>query len=289
MTIIKSRPLTPGQRFLTRIKNQVSQNTPNKQLIVAARRSSGRNCYGRVTVRRRGGGHKQQLRIIDFRREKFDIPATVQSIEYDPKRSANIALLAYKDGEKRYVLATKSMQVGSIVYNYNEKTDDFSDGVSMPLRYIPQGVFVHSIEIEPGSGAKLVRAAGTSAQLVAIENETATLKMPSGEIRCLHVDCRATIGVIGNDEHGKISLGKAGRNRWLGRRPRVRGVAMNPVDHPMGGGEGKTSGGGHPVSPWGQLAKGKPTRRRSKTSNKMILIRRNGRKMRQESSSSNRI
>lgn len=283
MAIVESRPLTPGQRFLTKVKSGLSsKNEPNRRLTKSSVRSGGRNCYGRVTSRRRGGGHKQQLRVIDFKREKFDIPAVVSSIEYDPVRSANIALLAYRDGEKRYVLATKDMHVGNIVRNYNNKTDDFSDGVSMPLRYIPQGVFIHAVEIEPGSGAKLVRAAGMSAQLVAIEDDTATLKMPSGEIRCLHVDCRATIGVVGNDEFGKRSLGKAGRNRWLGRRPRVRGVAMNPVDHPMGGGEGKTSGGGHPVSPWGQLAKGKPTRRRTRTSNAMILIRRNGRKMRKD-------
>ncbi len=284
MAIIQSRPLTPGQRFLTKIKSDLpSKNSPNKKLTRSSTRSSGRNCYGRITSRRRGGGHKQQQRIIDFKRNKFDIPAVVKSIEYDPTRSANIALLAYRDGEKRYILATKDMRVGSIVYNHNDKTDNFVDGVSMPLKYIPQGAFVHSIEIEPGSGAKLARAAGMSAQLVAIENNIATLKMPSGEIRCLHVDCRATIGVVGNDEHSKRSLGKAGRNRWLGRRPRVRGVAMNPVDHPMGGGEGKTAGGGHPVSPWGQLAKGKPTRRRTKTSNAMILVRRNGRKLRKDS------
>jgi large subunit ribosomal protein L2 len=220
---------------------------------------------------------------VDFRRDKFNIPATVKAIEYDPKRSANIALLAYRDGEKRYILATKSMKVGRAVWSRDAKTDDFSDGTAMQLKFIPQGVFVHSLEIEPGSGAKLARAAGASAQLVAIENDLATLKMPSGEIRYLHADCMATIGAVGNEEHGKRSLGKAGRNRWLGRRPRVRGVAMNPVDHPMGGGEGRTSGGGHPVSPWGQLAKGKPTRRRMKTSNSMILVRRNGKKMRKES------
>jgi large subunit ribosomal protein L2 len=220
---------------------------------------------------------------MDFRRDKFDIPAVVKTIEYDPTRSANIALLAYSDGEKRYVLATKDMEVGNVVCSRSGKTDDFSGGAAMQLKFIPQGVFVHSVEIEPGSGAKLARAAGASAQLVAVEDKLATLKMPSGEIRYLHVDCMATIGVVGNEEHSKRSLGKAGRNRWLGRRPRVRGVAMNPVDHPMGGGEGRTSGGGHPVSPWGQLAKGKPTRRKAKPSNAMILVRRNGKKMRKDS------
>ncbi|MDR3274129.1 MAG: 50S ribosomal protein L2 [Puniceicoccales bacterium] len=285
MAIIQSRPLTPGQRFLTKISGQLSstRNKPERKLLCARIRSCGRNCYGRITSRRRGGGHKRLDRIVDFRRDKFDIPAVVRAIEYDPTRSANIALLSYKDGEKRYILATKDMRVGNIIYSRNSKTDDFSDGTAMQLKFIPQGVFVHSVEIEPGSGAKLARAAGMSAQLVAIENSLATLKMPSGEIRYLHTNCMATIGVVGNEEHSKRSLGKAGRNRWLGRRPRVRGVAMNPVDHPMGGGEGRTSGGGHPVSPWGQLAKGKPTRKRTKTSNAMILVRRNGKKMRKES------
>lgn len=285
MAIVQSRPLTPGQRFLTKVCGGLSsaRTRPNRQLVCSKIRSSGRNCYGRITLRRRGGGHKRLCRVVDFRRDKFNIPATVKAIEYDPKRSANIALLAYRDGEKRYILATKSMKVGRAVWSRDAKTDDFSDGTAMQLKFIPQGVFVHSLEIEPGSGAKLARAAGASAQLVAIENDLATLKMPSGEIRYLHADCMATIGAVGNEEHGKRSLGKAGRNRWLGRRPRVRGVAMNPVDHPMGGGEGRTSGGGHPVSPWGQLAKGKPTRRRMKTSNSMILVRRNGKKMRKES------
>jgi large subunit ribosomal protein L2 len=267
---------------LTKISGQLSssKNSPQRSLTHSKIRSSGRNCYGRITLRRRGGGHKKLGRIVDFGRNKFDIPATVKTIEYDPTRSANIALLAYKDGEKRYILATKSMKEGDTVHSRNVKTDDFSDGTSMQLRFIPQGVLVHSIESEPGSGAKFARAAGMSAQLVAMENDLVTLKMPSGEIRYFHADCRATIGVVGNEEHGKRSLGKAGRNRWLGHRPRVRGVAMNPVDHPMGGGEGRTSGGGHPVSPWGQLAKGKPTRKRAKSSNAMILIRRNGKKMR---------
>lgn len=281
MAIIKAKPLTPGQRFLTRVKSlSTSSNTPNKRLTSSKLRSSGRNCYGRITLRRRGGGHKKLYRFIDFKKDKFDIPAIVQSIEYDPIRSANIALLKYRDGEKRYVLATKDLKIGDTIFSYNTETDNFSENISMPLKYIPQGMFINSLEIEPGSGAKLVRAAGTSAQLVAIEDKLATVKMPSGEIRYLHVDCMATIGIIGNEQHNQRTLGKAGRNRWLGNRPRVRGVAMNPVDHPMGGGEGKTSGGGHPVSPWGQLAKGKPTRRRTKISNAMILVRRNGRKMR---------
>jgi large subunit ribosomal protein L2 len=220
------------------------------------------------------------LRIIDFKRDKVDIPATVERIEYDPNRSANIALLKYADGEKRYILATVKMIAGSTVISSNKPQNEYSDGMALPLSLIPQGLKVHCIEYEPNSGAQLARAAGASAQLVAIDGNKATLKMPSGEIRYVHSRCRATIGEVCNAERGKISLGKAGRNRWLGRRPRVRGVAMNPIDHPMGGGHGKTAGGGHPVSPWGQLSKGKPTRKRSKPSNSLIIIRRNGRKVR---------
>jgi large subunit ribosomal protein L2 len=230
-------------------------------------------------MRRRGGGHKRLLRIVDFRRDKIDIPATVERIEYDPNRSARIALLKYADGEKRYILATAKMSIGGVVVSSNSQQSEYTDGMSLPLSLIPQGLKVHCIEFEPGRGAQLVRAAGGAAQLVAIEGNRATLKMPSGEIRYVHSRCRATIGEVGNEELSKRSLGKAGRNRWLGRRPRVRGVAMNPIDHPMGGGHGKTSGGGHPVSPWGQLSKGKLTRKKSKPSNSAIITRRNGRKV----------
>ena len=281
MAIIKSKPLTPGQRFLTKVRDfSLSRERPNRRLVVSKSRSSGRNCYGRVTMRRRGGGHKRLLRLIDFRRDKFDIPAVVERIEYDPNRSANIALLCYADGEKRYILATNKMAAGSRVISSNDAQSEYVDGMSLPLSLIPQGVMVHAVELEPGNGAQLVRSAGGSAQLVAVEGDRATLKMPSGEVRYLNARCRATIGEVGNADISKRSLGKAGRNRWLGNRPRVRGVAMNPVDHPMGGGHGKTAGGGHPVSPWGQLSKGKPTRRRSKQSNSMIIVRRNGKKMR---------
>lgn len=280
MAIVKLRPLTPGQRFLVRAGEPVAKdNAPNRRLTRSKLRASGRNCYGRITMRRRGGGHKRLLRLLDFRRDKVDIPATVERIEYDPNRSAHIALLNYADGEKRYILATAKMAKGSVVISSNEPQSEYGDGMALPLCLIPQGLKVHCIEFEPGRGAQLVRSAGGSAQLVAIEGDRATLKMPSGEIRYVHSRCKATIGEVGNAERGKRSLGKAGRNRWFGRRPRVRGVAMNPIDHPNGGGHGKTSGGGHPVSPWGQLSKGKMTRRKSKPSNAAIIVRRNGRKV----------
>jgi large subunit ribosomal protein L2 len=219
------------------------------------------------------------LRAVDFRRDKIDIPAVVERIEYDPNRSAHIALLKYADGEKRYTVATAQMLPGSVVISCSEPQSEYGDGMSLPLSLIPHGLKVHCVEFVPGSGAQLVRAAGTYAQLVAVDGDRATLKMPSGEIRCVNSKCRATIGEVGNVENNKRSLGKAGRNRWFGRRPRVRGVAMNPIDHPMGGGHGKTAGGGHPVSPWGQLSKGKLTRKNSKPSNGAIVVRRGGRKV----------
>lgn len=279
MPLKEHRPLTPTQRYYVANKNDKisTENKPVRALVKPKKRSGGRNAYGRVTSRRRGGGHKRQYRVIDFRRDKLDIPAKVQAIEYDPNRSANLALLAYADGEKRYILAPRGLDVGAVVLS-SEKAD-FSDGNAMPLRAMPPATRIHSVELVPGRGAKICRSAGTAAQLVNIEGDSATIKMPSGEIRIVNSRCRATIGEVGNSEHQNVSLGKAGRNRWKGKRPRVRGVAMNPVDHPMGGGEGRTAGGGHPVSPWGQLAKGYPTRRRSKPSNARIIVRRNGKKM----------
>lgn len=279
MPLKQHRPLTPTQRYYVANKNdQIStENNPVRGLVQAKKRSGGRNSYGRVTSRRRGGGHKRQYRVIDFHREKLDIPAKVQAIEYDPNRSANLALLAYADGEKRYILAPRGLAVGATVISSDRA--DYVEGNSMPLSVMPPATRVHAIELVPGRGAKIGRSAGTGAQLIGVDGDRATLKMPSGEIRIVHSRCRATIGEVGNTDHEKISLGKAGRNRWKGKRPRVRGVAMNPVDHPMGGGEGRTSGGGQPVSPWGQLAKGFPTRRRSKPSNSQVLVRRNGKKM----------
>lgn len=279
MAISELKPLTPGQRFMVRSRNaDLAKNNPESKLTVSKHRKKGRNCYGRITSRRRGGGHKKLYRVIDFKRDKFDIPAKVQTIEYDPNRTANIALVAYADGEKRYILAPQGLQVGDTILSVNALVE-FSVGYNMPLELVPPATKIHAIETVPNGGAKIARSAGQYAQLVAIEGDYATLKMPSGEIRLAHKKCRATIGAVGNSEHQKTTIGKAGRNRWKGRRPRVRGVAMNPVDHPMGGGEGRTSGGGHPQSPWGQLSKGFPTRSKSKQSNSMILVRRNGRKV----------
>ena len=281
MPLNSSRPLTPGQRFLTRNKQEVSKKKPERRLTKVKHIKKGRNCYGRITSRRRGGGHKRAYRLIDFRRDKLDIPANVQAIEYDPNRSANLALLAYADGEKRYILAPRGVKEGDVLLNVDKRVE-FSAGYSMPLSVIPPATKVHAIELHPGRGAQIARSAGQSAQLVSIDGDRATIKLPSGEIRYLNSRCRATIGEVGNHEHQNQSLGKAGRNRWLGRRPRVRGVAMNPVDHPMGGGEGRTSGGGHPQSPWGQLSKGFPTRKKSNPTNSQILVRRNGRPMKRK-------
>ena len=281
MPLVKSRPLTPGQRFLIRNKADVAKKRPEKQLTVSKHEKKGRNCYGRITSRRRGGGHKKHYRLIDFRRDKIDIPAKVQAIEYDPNRSANIALLAYADGEKRYILAPRGVQAGDTLISSSKKIE-FSVGYSFPLALIPPATKIHAVELHPGRGAQLVRSAGEAAQLIKVDGECVTIKLPSGEIRFLNARCRATIGEVGNHEHEGRSLGKAGRNRWLGRRPRVRGVAMNPVDHPMGGGEGRTSGGGHPQSPWGQLSKGFPTRKKSNPTNSQILVRRNGRPMKRK-------
>ncbi len=278
MPLTDSRPLTPGQRFLTRNRQDLSTKEPERRLTAHKHQKKGRNCHGRITSRRRGGGHKRAYRTIDFRRDKLDIPARVQALEYDPNRSANLALLAYADGEKRYILAPRGLKEGDTVLSASKRVE-FSPGYSLLLGDLPPATRIHAIELHPGRGAQIARAAGQSAQLVSVDATRATVKMPSGEIRYFNPRCRATVGEVGNHEHEGRSLGKAGRNRWLGRRPRVRGVAMNPVDHPMGGGEGRTSGGGHPQSPWGQLSKGFPTRKKSKPSNSQILVRRNGRKV----------
>ena len=277
MAIINTRPLTPGQRFHVGNKLDLDSKRPEKRLSKFQKRTGGRNTYGRITSRRRGGGHARLYRKIDFKREKLEIPAKVQALEYDPNRSGNIALLVYADGEKRYILAPNKVKVGDILLSTKTKLV-FNPGNNLPLKLIPPATKVHAIEMQPGKGAQIARSAGAAAQLVSIEDNRATLKLPSGEIRMIHSNCNATIGEVGNSDHKIISLGKAGRNRWKGRRPRVRGGAMNPVDHPMGGGEAKTSGGVHPVSPWGQLSKGFPTRH-NKVSEKMILIRRTGRKV----------
>lgn len=281
MAIKKFKPTTPTQRF-QRLNSQphLAKKRPEKALTKSFSKTGGRNCYGRLTSRRRGGGHKRLFRVIDFKRTKLDIPAKVQTIEYDPNRSANIALVAYADGEKMYILAPRGLRPGDQVIS--SAVAPFNPGNSMPLAVIPPSTKVHAVELFPGRGAQIARSAGNAVELVGVENDVATLKMPSGEIRMVRADCRATIGEVGNNEHGSIKLGKAGRARWLGRRPRVRGMVMNPVDHPNGGGNGKSKGGGgrqQPVSPWGQLAKGFPTRRKSKESNNLIITRRDGRKI----------
>lgn len=279
MPLIEKQPITPSLRFRIQNKQELSSKRPEKNLTEPLPKSAGRNCYGRITSRRRGGGHKRLYRIIDFKRDRFDQPATVEAIEYDPNRSANIALVSYPDGTKAYILAPNKIAAGDVLMS-SDKRIEYKPGNNMPLAEIPPASKVHAVQLEPGRKAQLVRSAGASATLVSIEKGMATLRMPSGELRMVLAQCRATLGEVGNISHQKEKLGKAGRNRWKGRRPRVRGVAMNPVDHPMGGGEGRTSGGGHPVSPWGQLSKGYPTRSKSKTTNKMIITRRNGRKVR---------
>jgi len=267
------KPRSDGLRH--RVAKTFDELTPGhavRSLTVATKRGSGRNNAGRITVRHRGGGVKQRLRLVDFRRDKLGIPARVEAISYDPGRSANLALLSYVDGEKRYILAPEGLLVGALVLSGGDAEP--SVGNALPLEKIPLGLFVHNIELEPGKGGVLARSAGNSCQLMAREAGFATLRLPSGEIRRVNMRCLATIGQVGNVEWNSIKLGKAGRKRWMGIRPTVRGVAMNPVDHPMGGGEGRTSGGGHPRSPWGQLAKGGKTRKRRSPSSKFIVKRR---------------
>jgi large subunit ribosomal protein L2 len=273
MAIKTYRPTTPSRRYATVLDfEEITRTTPEKSLVESQKHLAGRNSAGRVTIRHRGGGHKRKYRIIDFKRDKIGIPAKVASIEYDPNRSSNIALLQYADGEKRYIIAPMGLKVGAQVMA--GPAAEALLGNALPLSNIPLGTFVHSVELVPGRGGQLVRTAGGSAQVMAREEEFAHIRLPSGEIRMVSVKCMATIGQVGNIEHSSITLGKAGRTRWLGIRPTVRGVAMNPVDHPMGGGEGRSSGGGHPVSPWGKWAKGGKTRNRRKPSSKFIVSRR---------------
>jgi large subunit ribosomal protein L2 len=250
----------------------ITKSTPERSLLKGKKSNAGRNSAGRITVRHKGGGHKRRYREIDFKRDKFGIPAKVASIEYDPNRSARIALLHYADGEKRYIIAPSGLEVGSTLVSGPDVEPSL--GNCLPLGKIPVGSSIHNIELVAGRGGQLVRSAGTSAQLMSREEEFAHIKMPSGEIRLIRTNCMATLGRVGNVDHSSIVMGKAGRKRWLGIRPTVRGVAMNPVDHPMGGGEGRTSGGGHPQSPWGLLSKGKRTRNKHKATNKYIVERR---------------
>jgi len=287
MPIKNFRPLTPSGRFTSLNKRVgLTLKRPERRLTEPKPKTGGRNVYGRVTSRHRGGGHKQLYRIIDFKRDLLDLPARVIAIEYDPNRTANLALVCYASGQKRYILAPEGLAIGaSIVASNKATTNDFIVGNNFPLELIPPSTKVHAVEFVPGRGAQIARSGGAGLELIAIENGQAQLKMPSGELRFVHAKCRATIGVVGNADHSKQSLGKAGRNRWLGKRPHVRGVAMNPVDHPNGGGQGKSKGGGgrqQLVSPWGQLAKGFPTRRRRKLSTSMIILHHNGRKPRRQ-------
>jgi large subunit ribosomal protein L2 len=271
VAIRKYKPTTPGRRGASVSSfEELTRDRPERSLVEKGRKRAGRNVHGRITARHQGGGTKRRYRRIDFRRNKDGIPARVAHIEYDPNRSARIALLHYADGEKRYILAPQGISVGDVLMS--GEAADIRPGNALPLRNIPVGTTVHAVELKPGAGAKMARSAGVSVQLMAKEGRYATLRLPSGEMRMVDVTCRATVGVVGNPEHELISLGKAGRNRWLGRRPSVRGVAMNPVDHPLGGGEGKSSGGRHPTSPWGK--KEGRTRKKGKPSDRLIIRRR---------------
>ena len=272
MAIRSYKPTSPARRFYSvQTFDEITSTTPHKPLVETLKRTGGRNNHGELTSWWRGGGHKRAYRIIDFKRDKIGIPAKVATIEYDPNRSANIALLTYADGEKRYILHPLGLKVGDTVLS--GANADILPGNCMPLKNVPQGTMIHNVELKPGKGGQIARSAGSSVQLVAKDGAFASVKMPSSEIRLINIECFATIGQVGNLDHEKISIGKAGRQRWLGQRPHVRGGVMNPVDHPHGGGEGKTSGGRHPVSPWGQPTKGYKTRRNKSTS-RFILERR---------------
>ncbi|GAC1352003.1 MAG: 50S ribosomal protein L2 [Polyangiales bacterium] len=275
MPIKAYKPTSPARRYYNDYDfSELSKEGPHRALIEHKTSSGGRNQHGRITSRFRGGGHKRRYRVIDFRRDKVGIPARVATLEYDPNRTGRLALLHYNDGEKRYILAPDGLKVGDTIVS--SRNADIKSGNAMPLRYIPLGTAIHGIEMKIGKGAQLARSAGVAAQLMAKDGDYAQVRLPSGEIRKIHQDCRATIGQVSNTDHQHISLGKAGRSRWLGRRPHNRGVTMNPVDHPMGGGEGRTSGGRHPCSPWGQLSKGLKTRNNKRTDG--MIIKRRGKK-----------
>ena len=275
MAVVKAKPTSPGRRFVVKVVNpELHKGKPHKGLIAKKSKTGGRNNAGRITSRHRGGGHKQHYRIIDFKRNKDGIPAVVERLEYDPNRTANLALLKYADGERRYIIAPKGVKAGAQVQSGDMAP--IKVGNCLPLRNIPVGSVVHAIELKPGKGAQMARSAGASVQLVAREGQYATLRLRSGEMRKVLADCRATLGEVSNAEHSLRKLGKAGAARWRGVRPTVRGVAMNPVDHPHGGGEGRTSGGRHPVSPWGTPTKGYKTRKNKRTDK--LIVRRRGKK-----------
>ncbi len=276
MGIKKFKPTTPGRRWGSGYTfDEITKSEPEKSLLRPLKKTGGRNVYGRITMRHRGGGHKRRYRLIDFKRNKFDVPAKVIAIEYDPNRTCRILLLEYEDGERRYILAPQGVRVGDVLISSKAKVVDPVPGNAMPLKFIPLGTVLNNVELSPGKGGQIARSAGAGVQLMAREGKKAFIKMPSGEVRLFSVDCLATIGQIGNSEHASVAVGKAGRVRWLGRKPKVRGVAMNPIDHPHGGGEGRApQGNPHPVSPWGWKTKGKKTRKR-KSSDKLIVKRRN--------------
>lgn len=275
MGIKKYKPTSPGRRTMTvSTFEEVTKSTPEKKLVEKLTKKAGRNNHGHITVRRRGGGHKRRYRRVDFKRDKLGVPATVTGIEYDPNRSARLALLTYADGEKRYILSPQNLNVGDEVVSSAHA--DIKPGNCLKLKYIPLGTMVHNVEMRPGKGGQMVRSAGTGAQLMAKEGKYALLRLPSSELRKVLIECRATVGSVGNSDHSNVALGKAGRARWLGRRSSVRGVAMNPVDHPHGGGEGRTSGGRHPVTPWGVPTKGKKTRHNRRSDG--FIVKRRGKK-----------
>ena len=275
MPVQKAKPTSPGRRFVVSLKkNNLHRGKPFKGLIEPKSKKGGRNNNGRITVRHQGGGHKRHYRVIDFKRNKLDIPAIVERIEYDPNRSANIALLKYADGERRYILCPSKMEIGAEIISSDKA--DIKDGNSLKLKDIPLGTTIHCVEMKPGKGGQIARSAGTSARLVAKEGIYSTLRLQSGEMRKVLSDCRATLGTVSNQENNLKSIGKAGANRWRGKRPTVRGVAMNPIDHPHGGGEGRTSGGRHPSTPWGVPTKGYKTRKNTRSDN--LIVRRRGKR-----------
>lgn len=266
MGIREYKPTSPGRRFMSGLKfEEITKKKPEKSLLSTVKKTGGRNSSGKITTRHIGGGHKRRYRIVDFKRDKFEIPGKIFGIEYDPNRSANLALIHYADGEKRYIIAPLAVKVGEIIVSSKKPDTEVKEGNTMLLRFVPLGTFIHNVEMKPGKGGQLARSAGSYAQLVAKEGDYGQIRLPSGEARFVHLTCMATIGQVGNIDHENVTIGKAGKPRWLGIRPTVRGMAMNPVDHPLGGGEGRTKGGRHPCSPWGQLAKGKKTRKNKRT------------------------
>jgi large subunit ribosomal protein L2 len=266
MGIREFKPTSAGRRFMSGLTfEEITKKKPEKSLLRPLKKTGGRNSSGKITTRHIGGGHKRRYRAVDFKRDKFEIPGKIYGIEYDPNRSANVALVHYMDGEKRYIIAPLGVKAGDVIISSKKADTEVKEGNAMLLRYVPTGTFIHNVEMKPGKGGQLARSAGGYAQLVAKEGDVGQLRLPSGEVRFVHLTCMATIGQVGNIDHENVTIGKAGRPRWLGVRPTVRGMAMNPVDHPLGGGEGRTKGGRHPCSPWGQLAKGKKTRKNKRT------------------------